>query len=83
MKYDPLKNKITITTEEAQMAAGCLMYALRSIRESAGLPLDKYERDGMLEPADHAQRGILEAAKYLGMDLGAEWGNELDLRREV
>jgi hypothetical protein len=83
MKYDPLKNRIVITPEEAQMAAGYLMYALRNIREAAGLPLDKHERSGCLEPADHAQRGILEAAKALGMDLGAEWGNELDLRKEV
>jgi hypothetical protein len=82
MKYDPLKNKIIITTEEAKMAAGCLMYALRNIREASGLPLDKYEKQGLLEPVDHAQRGILEAAKYLGMDLGAEWGNDLDLRKE-
>jgi len=80
MKYDPMKNRITITTEEAQLAAGCLIYALRSIRELAGLTLDKYERTGLLEPADHAQRGILEAAKNLGIDLGAEWGNQLDLR---
>lgn len=83
MKYDPFKNTITITPEEAQRAAHLMIYALRNIREMAGLPLDKHERPGMLEPVDHAQRGILDAAKALGMDLGAEWGNELDLRKEV
>lgn len=81
MQYDPIKNKITITPEEAQRAAGSLLSALKSIRECAGLPLDKYERKGgFLEPADHAMKGILDAAADLGIDLGVKWGNELDLR---
>jgi hypothetical protein len=46
----------------------------------AGLPLDKYRQDGPLSNADHAQRGIIDAAKKLGIDLGADWGSDLDLR---
>lgn len=81
MQYDPIKNRITITPEEAQRAASSLIYAIKSIRECAGLPMDKYEREsGFLEPADHAMKGILDAAADLGIDLGAKWGNELDLR---
>lgn len=57
-----------------------LTYTLRSIREIAGLPMDKYPRPGPLEPADHAQRAVLEIANALGINMGAKWGNEIDLR---
>lgn len=80
MQYEPLSDKLTITTEEAKRAAYSMLYAIRSIRLAVNLPLDKYEQKGPLEPADHAMKGILDAAASLGMDLGARWGNELDVR---
>ena len=58
-----------------------LIYILRSIREISGLPMDKYPRPGVFEPADHAQRSVLEIAKALGINMGAKFGNEIDLRR--
>ena len=82
MIYDAKTKRFTVSAQEMQLAAGSFYYALRHIRELAGLPLDRYERDGALENADHAQRGILDAAKTLGIDLGAEWGEDLDLRED-
>lgn len=80
MKYDPINKKISITPEEAQTATYSLLYAMRNIRQLAGLPLEPYKQDGPLKPEDHAQKGIIDAAKQLGFELGPEWGNQYDLR---
>ena len=84
MQYDPIKQKISISPDEAKLAAYSLLYAMRTIRELAGLPLEPYEKDRVsLTPADHAQKGIIDAAKHLGFDIGPEWGNQYDLRKEI
>lgn len=57
-----------------------LRQAMRRIREAAGLPLDRYEVSGSLSPADLAQQNLVTIARDLGIDLGAEWGHEIDLR---
>lgn len=82
MKYDPVKKEFVIPVDDMQTTAGLLLEALRSVRETAGLPLDRYEKTpGLLTPADHAQKNILDAAELLGVDFRARWGNELDLRK--
>lgn len=82
MKYNAKTKGFSVTAEEMKLAAGSFYYALRHIRQLAGLPLDRYKSDGPLDHAAHAQRGILDAAKTLGIDLGAEWGEDLDLRED-
>lgn len=47
--------------------------AMQKMQYSVGLPHTKGKRDGLLSPADHAQKGIIDAAKYLGNDLSANW----------
>jgi hypothetical protein len=78
--YDPLRKVFQIPTDDMGFVGRHLLYAMREIRTVAGLPLDKYERTGLLQPADHAQRALIEVAERLGLDLGARWGNEIDLR---
>ncbi len=34
---------------------------------------------GMLTDFDHAERGIISGLKSLGININAEWGNNLDL----
>lgn len=80
MIYDATRDRFTVDHEKLKHAAGSFRYALRHIRKTAGLPLDRYKSDGMLTSADHAQKGIIDGAKALGIDLGADWGCELDLR---
>jgi len=53
---------------------------MRHIRLQAGLPLDRYRQEGGLTDADHAMKAILDAAKALGIEMEAEWGEQLDLR---
>jgi hypothetical protein len=80
MKYHAPSKGFTVTSDELEHAVGSLTYALRHIRKLAGLPLDRYKKGCCLDDAEHAQRGILDAARKLGIDMGAEWGSDLDLR---
>lgn len=79
MKYHAPTNSLTIGVQDFANASFYLLYALRKIRESAGLPITPYVRSGPLQDADHAMKGIIDAAKALSIDLGAEWGNEIDV----
>lgn len=80
MRYNAQSESFEISPENLKLAAYALEHALHHIRKIAGLPLDKYERTGCLTSADHAQKGIIDAGKAVGIYLGADWGNELDLR---
>jgi hypothetical protein len=79
MKYHAPTKQFTVSKENLDMAYYSFIYAIRHIREIAGLPMTRYQRDGMLSNADHAQKGILDAAKALGIDMGADWGDALDV----
>jgi hypothetical protein len=80
MNFNPKSKSFEINLLNIEMAYNSLIYSIRNIREMAGLPLDKYKKSGPLDPVDHAQKGILDAAKVLGIDMGAEWGDQLDVR---
>jgi len=80
MIYDAPKDRFAFTHADLQRAAADFRNALQNVRKAANLPLDRYPRSGALTPADHAQKAIIDGAKALGIDLGAAWGNELDLR---
>ncbi|HAC30663.1 MAG TPA: hypothetical protein DCF82_23095 [Marinobacter hydrocarbonoclasticus] len=82
MKFHAPTKQFTVSQSDLAMAAHSFEYVIRHIRELANLPMSKYSRDGALTSADHAQKGILDAAKALGIDMGAEWGNELDVSYE-
>lgn len=81
MTYDATRDRFTVDHEKLKLAAGSFRYALRHVRKAAGLPLDRYNGDA-LTSADHAQKGIIDGAKALGIDLGADWGCDLDLRED-
>ena len=80
MRFHVPTGRFTVDSNALSGAALNLRYALSKIRELAGLPLDRYPREGALTDADHAQKGVLDAAAAMGIDFGASWGNELDLR---
>jgi hypothetical protein len=65
-----------------KQAANSFRYALRHIRLAVNLPLEPYKAPTYMTDADHAMKGLLDGAKTLGIDMGAEWGSELDLRNE-
>jgi len=80
MKFHAPTRTFVVDQEGFQRAAGGFLFAMKMIRELGELPLDKYQRNGLLTNADRAQKAIIDAAAALGIDLGAQQGNELDLR---
>jgi hypothetical protein len=82
MQYHAPSKQFTIPAADLERAAYLLRHALRKIRQAAGLPLDRYVSKGHVSHADSAQLDIIDAARKLGIEMGAEWGCELDLRDE-
>jgi hypothetical protein len=81
MKYHAATKGFIIDQPTLEFVALSIPYIIKNIRLGAGLPLDKYSRpNSPLEPADYAMRGLLEIADRIGIDLGARWGEELDVR---
>lgn len=80
MNYNANTKQLEIKLETLEIVSHELRYVLRCIRELADLPMDRYKRDGPLSRADHAQKAVLDAARIMGIDFGAKWGDELDLR---
>lgn len=72
--------RLTIDVDTLEYVALSMRCSMRHIRKASGLPLEPYPRDGALTEADHAQKLLIDAAERIGIDLGARWGNELDLR---
>lgn len=80
MLFHAPTGRFVVSQEGLRSCSDQLLFAIKQIRLSAGLPLEPYPRQTELSPADHAQKSIIDAATAVGIDLGARWGNELDLR---
>ena len=80
LTFNAQTQNLEMPVDTLKRVSGELTYTLRCIREIAGKPMGKYQRDVRLAPDDHAQRAVLSLAKSIGINLGAEWGNEIDLR---
>lgn len=80
LKYHAPTDAFVISKDALKNAAHHIRGTMKGIREIAGLPLDRYESPGALTPADHAQQRLIALARDLGIDLGADWANEIDLR---
>ena len=80
MRYHAETKKFLIDAADLEFASLSFLYAIKHIRLASGLPLDKYKQDGPLTEPDYAMRAIIETADRLGIEMGARWGNELDVR---
>ena len=79
MKYHAQSKRLVIDVKTLESAAIHLRYSLQKIREVANLPLTPYKQEGALTAADYAQKTLLDLAELLDIDMGARWGNDLDL----
>jgi hypothetical protein len=79
MKYHAPTNQFTVSPQDLQDAAHTLRWAIKHIRLGHDLNLKGYSRDGLMQDPDFAEAGILEAAKKLGIDLGADRFGKLDV----
>ena len=79
MKYSAIHQKFIIGEDELKRASHAILYAMKRGRILANVRLGKRKHDGPLTDLDHLECGIIEIAKAIGIDLGAEWGYEIDL----
>lgn len=78
MKYHAPTQSFAIEPEHLSKACGYALYAIKQIKIQAGLPLTPYKRETCLRPPDYAMKGIIDAFQKLGIDLGGQWGNDID-----
>lgn len=79
MEYSAVHNKLLVTPEELKRFSIEIRYAMVDIRKALKVPLTPRKRDGGMERIDYIERNILQACKSIGIDLGSEWGDSLDL----
>ena len=78
MKYHQPSKSFVVETSQIESVADDLKYLLSQIRKLGGRPMTKYDALPMND-ADHAQCTVMDIAKSLGIDLGADRYNKLDL----
>ena len=79
MEYSAIHHKLLITPDEVKQFSIEIRYAMADIRKELKVPLTPRITNGGMERIDHIERAILQACKKIGVDLGAEWGDKLDL----
>ena len=82
MKYHAPTNTFTVSPDDLKSASHLLRWAIKHIREGHELDTKGYDNDGPLENPQFAEIGILDAAKSLGIDLGAKRAGELDVSND-
>lgn len=79
MKYHAPTDQFTISADELRRAAHALRWAIKHVRAGHGLDVKGYKRDGPMDDPEFAESGILDAARALGIDLGADRPGKLDV----
>jgi hypothetical protein len=79
MTYHAPTNQFTVPADDLQRVARSLRWAIKNIRESHGFDPKGYKPEGALDCPQFAECGILDAAKILGIDLGADRPGKLDV----
>ena len=80
MKYHAPTKAFTVSADALECASLALRYAIRNVRKQAGLPLEPHKGDVIMGPPQFAEAAILEAARHMGIDLGAQRHGQLDVR---
>ena len=81
MLYHAPTDRFVISPDSLRRAALVLKYAIRCIREQARLPLGPHKTDIVMGSPQFAEQSILDAARELGIDLGATRHGELDVSK--
>jgi hypothetical protein len=83
MLYHAPTNQFTVDADALKRSASLLRYAIKKIR--LGGKLDPKGYDNMkreIDAAEYAEGAILDAAKALGIHLGADRAGQLDVSNE-
>lgn len=82
MKYHAPTKCFVIEQRAIEGAALHLLYAMKTIRELSGFPLEPHQRPGCMTRGCHAEKALIDLANDLGIDLGGRWPGEIDLREK-
>jgi hypothetical protein len=82
MKYHAPTKQFTISVQNLEQASRALKWAIKHIRLGGGHDTKGYEYSVPMDNAEFAEAGILDAAKDLGIDLGADRPGRLDVSNE-
>ncbi len=82
MRFHAPTKQFTVSLDQIQSCTDNLQFAIKKIRQAAGLPLDGNAYQGAaMDDACHAEQAILNACQALGIDLGATRAGQLDVRK--
>lgn len=79
MKYHAPTKQFTVSADSLDRASRSLLWAIKNLREASNLDPKGYEKTGCMESPQFAETAILDAARDLGIDLGAERCGKLDV----
>ena len=80
MIYHAPTNKFTIHADELMRASTKLLYVIRNIRDGANIDRKGYDfLERASDWAEIAEDAVLNAARDLGIDLGADRPGKLDV----
>lgn len=82
MQYHAPTNQFTISADDMKRASSLLRWSIRNIRDAHNLDPKGYKNEGPMEAPQFAETGILDAAKTLGIDLGADRYGKLDVSND-
>ena len=80
MKYSAVHKSIIVETEDVNRSIDGILWAMKKYRQACNVPLTKRQNpNGDLSDFDLAERELLQSLKKIGIDMGADWGRDLDL----
>lgn len=80
IRYHAQTGAFLVPADALHQASHALIEAIKHIRIQAGLPLSPYTLQGPMQAPQFAEASILEAARNLGIALGADRFGQLNLR---
>ena len=81
MTFDAKKNALVIPAQDMVRAQYLLLHAMKKVRVIAKRPLEPHERPGVMDDFDFAQMNILDAGKAMGLEMGGDFPEQIDLRK--
>jgi hypothetical protein len=83
MQYHAPTDQFTISAADLKRASASLRYAIKNIRDGAKLDNKGYDyTERVSDWAEYAEGWILDAARALGIDLGADRPGKLDVSQD-
>lgn len=80
MKYSAVHKSIIVETEDINRSIDGILCAMKKYRQACNVPLSRRKKQGgELSDFDFAERELLQSLKTIGIDMGADWGLDLDL----